>query len=219
MVEDKQQQRKHVTRMCPITTDLYSHALFSPDAPEYPPLAPVKPRATPYTVAPRVCSVNYRTGTVNCWDNESHGGLYPRFTPASPPPQFGYGPAPAMEEGATGRRPFLPQTFNYVNGGMNVYEPADSPLNRILQRPPTGPWQLVGAAVAHDQHVAPKEKTMLVYAQTVDSARDRYNYRVVDGNSVPLDVGYKIHWKSNGDSVSIPGYHNNYHLKLYETFR
>jgi hypothetical protein len=188
-------------RMCLITDTLYNESgtvPFYADAPEYPPLAPVKGRATPYTAPPRVCTVNYHTGTVKCWDNESRGGLY------------GTG---------AGAYPFIPRTFNHVQAGMTVNEPADSPLNRILQRPPTGPWQLVGAAVAQGGHAPAEEKTMMVYAQTVDASRDRYNYRVVDSNSVPLDVAHKVHWKQEGDALHVPGYGANYQLHLYERFR
>jgi hypothetical protein len=60
---------------------------------------------------------------------------------------------------------------------------------------------------------------MLVYAQTVDASRDRYNYRVVDSNSVPLDIGYKVHWKGDGDRLHIPGYGDHYNLMLYSRYR
>lgn len=185
--------------MCVITDSTYDE-VFSPDAPPYPPLAPVKGRATPYTETPQVCTINYRTGTIRCVDNESHGGLYP----------------PVYARQALYPSP---NNFNYVTGNMVVAEPPDSPLNRILSRPPTGPWQLVGAAVSHNKHEPPREKTMLVYAQVVDSARDRYNYRVVDNNQVPLDVGYKVRWKNDGEPLHIPGYGKDYTLMLYNTYR
>jgi len=195
--------------MCTITNTLYNEygygdddtLAFSPDAPLYPPLAPVQGRATPYTIAPLQCTVNVRTGTVRCVDNESHGELQPYI---SVPAGF-----PRMPRG----------NMNYVVGSSIVGEPPDSPLNRILSRPPTGPWELVGAAVAHRKDTLPEAKTMMVYAQTVDSARDRYNYRVVDSNGVPLDIGYKVRWKGNGDRLEIPGYGHHYELMLYQTYR
>ena len=61
--------------------------------------------------------------------------------------------------------------------------------------------------------------TMLVYAQSVDSARNRYNYRIVDNNSVPIDIGEKIAWKDDHAPLHVPGYPNKYRLKLYGTFR
>jgi hypothetical protein len=197
--------KKKPVRMCMLTDTLYNdygNYAFSPDAPPFPALAPVKGRATPDTAPPRLCTVNYRTGTVQCIDDQSHGELHPYAVP-------GFGPL---------RMP-VPSNMNYVMGGSVVAEPPDSPLNRILQRPPTGPWQLVGAAVAHHEHTPPKARTMLVYAQTVDASRDRYNYRVVDGNSVPLDIGHKVHWKQDGDQLHIPAYGGNYHLMLYQTYR
>lgn len=194
-------------RMCTITNTLYNEYgygdeiyAFSPDAPLYPPLTPVQGRATPYTIAPLQCTVNVRTGTVRCVDNESHGELHP-YASLQP------------------RRVPVPSNMNYVVGSSVVGEPPDSPLNRILSRPPTGPWELVGAAVTHRRETLPEAKTMMVYAQTVDSARDRYNYRVVDSNGVPLDIGYKVRWKGNGDRLEIPGYGHHYELMLYQTYR
>jgi hypothetical protein len=196
--------KPRAARMCTITNTLYNEygygddtLSFSPDAPPYPPLAPVQGRATPYTIAPLQCTVNVRTGTVRCVNNESYGELrpyFPRVTVSSP-------------------------NMNYVVGSSIVGEPPDSPLNRILSRPPTGPWELVGAAVTHRGDTLPEAKTMMVYAQTVDSARDRYNYRVVDSNGVPLDIGYKVRWKGNGDRLDIPGYGHHYKLMLYQTYK
>lgn len=184
--------KRKPSRLSIVTNDLYNdNIFFSPDAPPYPELAPVAPRATPYTEVPLQCSLNLVTGTVRCVNNESRRGLY--------------------------SQPWLPNA-NYVTGEQVVREPPDSPLNRILSRPPTGPWELVGAAVSHGR-AAPEEKTMLVYAQTVDSARDRYNYRVVDSNNVPLDIGYKVHWKGDSETLHIPGYGHHYKLLLYSRYR
>jgi hypothetical protein len=188
--------------MCMLTDTTYNdydtagppgaNGFFYPDAPPFPPVAPVKPRATPYVGPPTQCAVNFRTGTITCFD----GG------PMSSP--FGFN--------GFNTPPF--DTFGTVYGGSIVNEPFDSPLNRILQRQPAGPWQLVGAAIS-EEHTAPRERTMMVYAQAVDTARDRYNYRVIDGNNVPLDLGQKVRWKTDGERLFIPGYPGHYRLMLY----
>jgi hypothetical protein len=205
-------------------------AVFYPDAPSYPPIAPVKPRATPYVSDPDECTINFRTGTIKCLNTQSHGQLNARPIVMPPMPMSNVMPMPmqmqmpGMPMGPMGFQPAapvqLPPYPNYVYGGSVVAEPPDSPLNRILQRAPAGPWKLVGAAIAaHAHDTAPRDRTMLVYAQMVDSGRDRYNYRVVDPNSVPLDIDQKVHWKDNGDRLFIPGYPGEYILQLYYNYR
>ena len=239
-------------RFCVLSDAIYNHdavqgelavpgevAAFYPDAPSFPPLTPVKPRASPYVIEPDRCTINFRTGTVECINNETHGGLYPRpYIAALPPVQMpvaqaggplvappplggavsaAYAPQNSMFPFAQPRFPMYP---SYVYGGLVVNEAPDSPLNRILQRAPAGPWKVVGAAIAqHADHTAPRDRTMLVYAQMVDSGRDRYNYRVVDPNSVPLDIAEKVHWKNDGDPLHIPGYPGVYRLQLYNNYR
>jgi hypothetical protein len=98
--------------------------------------------------------------------------------------------------------------------------PLDSPLNRILQREPVGPWSLVGYVTTDDPTLAQsRDRTMLLHAQTVDTRRDRYNYRVVDSNGVPLDLGEKVNWIMDGSNVSIPGQSATYTAHLYQNFR
>lgn len=215
---------------------------FSPDWPA-PMLTPVKPRATPMTEFPLSCSINYKSGTIRCINNESRGGLNSQNTygnplmllPSRQPDLDGPPSAPEVvvynvdlnQQGQNvvtpTRRIFqAPPTdnFNFVRGVAVVREQPDSPLNRILTRQPIGPWQLVGAAVTeHPSDTFSKDRTMLVYAQSVDSARNRYNYRVVDSNSVPLDVGQKVKWKDDHSHLHIPGYPSKYKLHLYDTFR
>lgn len=186
-------------------------------------MAPVKPRATPYTELPAQCFIEPQRGTIRCFTTESHGGLYPR--PYMPEPRYEprYEPRPVMIN--SGRvAPVVPvENFNYVYGQELVAQPYDSPLNRILTRQPTGPWRLVGAAVLDHGHedVPPKIRTMMVYCQTVDSARDRYHYRVVDNNNVPLDLdgGERVRWKSDGERLHIPGYPPHYRLHLYNSYQ
>lgn len=232
-------------RMCMLSDGIYNNdgAVFPyyPDAPSFPPLTPVKPRATPYVIEPDQCTINFRTGTIQCINTESHGGLYPRpvvGVVGSGGVGGGMGavgpvPVPVAQPGGPmfPRGPFLPpqpplvNAFppypNYVYAGAAVMSEApDSPLNRILQRSPAGPWKIVGAAIAqHADQTAPRDRTMLVYAQMVDSGRDRYNYRVVDPNSVPLDIAEKVHWKNDGDPLAIPGYPGVYRLQLYNNYR
>ena len=203
---------------------------FSPDWPS-PMLTPVKPRATPMTEFPLRCSINYNSGTIRCVNNESRGGLNSQNTYGNPLASS-QGPGPVVynldlnQQGVnvipTRRIYQAPPTdnFNYVRGVAVVREQPDSPLNRILTRQPIGPWQLVGAAVTKfPSDTFSKDRTMLVYAQTVDSARNRYNYRVVDSNSVPLDIGHKVQWKDEHSHLHIPGYPSKYKLHLYDTFR
>lgn len=198
-------------------------AVFYPDAPSYPPITPVKPRATPYVDDPDECTINFRTGTIQCISNQSHGEL--RARPVVTFPQLGLqaaapvGPGP-VGMGMVGLPVSLPPYPNYVYGGSVVAGPPDSPLNRILQRSPAGPWKLVGAAISDHPHTtAPRDRTMMVYAQMVDSGRDRYNYRVVDPNNVPLDIDTKVHWKNDGDRLRVPGYPGDYVLQLYYNYR
>jgi hypothetical protein len=108
-----------------------------------------------------------------------------------------------------------------LSGIRNVPSiPFDSPLNRILTREPVGPWELVGFITTDDPTLAQsRDRTMTMYAQTVDRRRDRYNYRVVDSNAVPLDIGDKVRWKSDGESVAIPGQSATYTMHLYGQFK
>lgn len=206
---------------------------FSPNAPSDE-LAPIKPRATPYTEYPLRCSVDYSAGTIRCINNESRGGLYNNNnnnnnrTQAPPVVVFPLrevqaSSRPSGSAGVSLLSPAFPpsqENFNYVVGRNVIPERADSPLNRILTRQALGPWELVGAAVTDmPRDTSSKDRTMLVYAQSVDSARNRYNYRIIDNNSVPLDIGEKIPWKDDHAPLHVPGYPNKYRLKLYGTFR
>jgi len=156
-------------------------------------VAPVAPRPTPDVVPPPECFLNLRTGAVACHTFESAGGL--------PPPAYG------GMGGGTG--------INSVSG-----MPFDSPLNRILTREPVGPWQVVGYVTTDDPAMAQsRDRTMILHAQTVDTRRDRYNYRVLDSNAVPLDMGEKVNWIMDGAGVVIPGQSSTYTAHLYQNFR
>jgi len=167
----------------------------------------------PDTEFPLRCRVT-GSGVLECLNNESRGELPPAFAPAY-------------------RRP--PQVPPQV--------PFDTPLNRILSRGAVGPWMLVGAAIAtaarsgaaaserrlrgrrrdendgggDDNDKERRDRTMRVYAQSVDAARDRYNYRVVDSNNVPLEIGENVRWLDDGDALYVPGY-GHYRLQLYGRF-
>jgi hypothetical protein len=83
-----------------------------------------------------------------------------------------------------------------------------------------GPWELVGFVTTNDTAMAQsRDRTMTLYAQTVDTRRDRYNYRIVDSNAVPLDIGDKVKWKMDGETVTIPGQSATYTLHLYGNFK
>jgi hypothetical protein len=98
--------------------------------------------------------------------------------------------------------------------------PADTPLNRILQREPVGPWELVGYITTNDAATSQsRDRTMVIHAQTVDTRRDRYNYRVLDSNGVPIDVGEKVVWKMDGETFSVPGQSTTFTLHLYEKYK
>lgn len=252
-MQRKPAQRQHKQRFiaaCAISDSIYrdggmeeghSAVQFFPDAPPAPPMAPVKPRATPYTELPAQCFIEPQRGTIRCFTTESHGGLYPRpflgqvvsgggdwgmpgmrAEPGGMMRPGGSNSPVMMSSGRVAPAAVPVENFNYVYGQEVVAQPYDSPLNRILTRQPTGPWRLVGAAVMDHDHkdAPPKIRTMMVYCQTVDSARDRYHYRVVDNNNVPLDLdgGERVRWKSDGERLHIPGYPPHYRLHLYNTY-
>ena len=164
---------------------------FSPDAPR-PAVAGIAARATPYVVPPTECFMSLRTGAVTCHNTESVGELES--------PMYGRG-------GGYG-------------SGLGRGMPLDSPLNRILTREPVGPWTLVGYATTDDPAMAQsRDRTMGIYSQTVDTRRDRYNYRVGDSNNVPLDLGEKVTWVMDGAAVTVPGQSATYTAHLYQNFR
>jgi hypothetical protein len=114
----------------------------------------------------------------------------------------------------------IPINPNYVYGSQIVDERPDSPLNRVLTRGPTGPWNLVGY-VTNDKpsDASSRDRTMMVYAQRVDAGRNRYNYRVTDNNGVPLDISDNVHWKMDGDVIHVPGQSHKFTLHLYNNYR
>ena len=98
--------------------------------------------------------------------------------------------------------------------------PTDSPLNRILTREPMGPWELVGYITTEDVgNAQSRDRTMVIHAQTVDTRRDRYNYRVLDSNGVPIDVGEKVQWKMDGETLSVPGQSASFTFHLYDKYK
>lgn len=216
-------------------------AYFSPNEPDYS-LAPVAPRATPYTFPPQTCSINFATGTVSCLNQESNLGLYPtpflnsmpRFQGSCPVSNtiaqtlsdtFASFTSGMNENNTCGMNNnnyynnVPTNNFSYVIGDRIVNGPADSPLNRILTRQPVGPWKLVGSAVTNDpSNSQSRDRSMLVYAASKDTARDRYNYRIVDSNNVPLELEDNVHWKTSGEQLNIPGQSNSYTLQLYSPY-
>lgn len=197
-------------------------ALYFPGAPPMSPLLPSSStRPSPYVSEPVECTYNFCTNTVRCISNESHGGLYPQYPPRlilSPSPRRHSHPHPhhlrrQIHEGMGDYR-------NYVYGERIVDDRPDSPLNRILTRQPVGPWNLIGAAVTDNPDDSQsRDRSMMVYAQSVDTARDKYNYRVVDSNNVPLDLELKTGWKTDGTKLTIPGQPTSFTLNLYPRFK
>ena len=136
----------------------------------------------------------YVTPPTNCWQN------------------LGTGQVTCTATGSHGG--LYPETLPFAT------MPIDSPLNRILTREPVGPWNLVGYASTNDAAgTSSRDRNLTVYAQSVDTRRDRYNYRVVDSNGVPLDIGDTVQWKMDGGSLSVPGQASDYTLHLYPNFK
>ena len=61
------------------------------------------------------------------------------------------------------------------------------------------------------------EKTMPLFARKLDYRRNSYDYRVVDTNSVPIDVGHRVQWKMSGERVFVQGY-GEYTIHIYDNF-
>ena len=105
------------------------------------------------------------------------------------------------------------ESYGELNQNDFLGAQLDSPLNRILQRPPTGPWRLVGYATSEGNN------NMLVYAQTVDSRRNKYNYRVVDTDGIPMDADENVQWIMSGDTLKVNGNDTVFTLQLYRPYR
>lgn len=125
----------------------------------------------------------------------------------------------------------LPDT--YRDGYMDGYElddygyrrarvpgSVDSPLNRILTRRPAGPWERVGYVSTDDESMAQsRDRTMSLLAQRIDSARDIYNYQVIDSNGVNIDIGDEVNWKMDLETVSVPSQSATYTVHIYSRFK
>lgn len=194
---------------------------ISPDAPP-PEVAPVGRRDTPYTEPPTQCFVN-QLGTLTCLnqankflDNPSYNYSFDNFDSFD----VDYNPNHNQHHN---QNPHYNQNSNYaesipnpnrVDGGYRVsQQPPDSPLNRILTRPPTGPWTLVGYVYTQLGNGG----RMLLYAQTVDQGRNRYNYRAVDRDGIPIDVAENAYWIMDGDQINVEQL--SYVVYLYQSFR
>lgn len=150
------------------------------------------------------CFLNLRTGAVACVSNESSGGLPRPSTPSLPSSSL---PSSSSSSCGSGLGPGLDLEL-------------DSPLNRILQREPVGPWTAVGYVTSDEADaLQSRDRAMTLHAQTVDTRRDRYNYRVTNSNGVALDLGDKVDWIMEGTTVSVPGQISTYTVHLYQKFR
>ena len=198
---------------------------FSPDEPTNQ-MAPVGRRDTPYVEPPLDCTVDTRTGTITCINNsnaflDNRIGAFASQLPFNNQNQNqnqNQTPQKQMASVPLGTYPY--QYGNIVNGSRRVPGPPDSPLNQVLSRPPTGPWTLVGYVTSHlfPATAAPTSLRMLLYAQNVDQGRNRYNYRVVDSNGIPIDVSENVFWLMDGDSIQLEN-SQDFTVHLYQSFR
>ena len=206
----KQTQKSRVA----MHEDPYTY--FSPDAEFYnEQVTPIAARATPYTSPPQECSINLKTGIIQCMNQESFGELrtIPQFK-GSCPVSHKIAEALSTTNNFGSGQDDMPLTHHFGR----TY-PTDSPLNRILTRQPVGPWKLIGNVITTNPNSSEsRDRTMLVYVQSQDTARDRYNYRVVDSNNVPLEVYTNVRWKSGGETFQIPGQSYPYTLYLYSPY-
>jgi hypothetical protein len=230
-MSDQQPRRQRKSRMYSSLHDsLYGESQqipFSPNAPT-PAVAPAAGRATPYIEPPQECFMSLRTGAVTCLNQQrayldgapSYATTIGQGQQSQAQNNHGHGQK-GQGQGPTGFPGGYPGRYpGHVYGSEIVDQRADSPLNRLLTRGPVGPWNLVGYAVTDSPGTSSsRDKSMLVYAQRIDRGRDRYNYRITDSNNVPMDVGESVHWKSEGETIHVPGQPSDFTLHVYESFR
>ena len=162
------------------------------------------------------CFLSLRTGTVTCMNTASAGelpaALRPIMNTASELPAA---LCPIMNTASAGE---LPAALCPTPAASSLL--FDSPLSRILQREAVGPWTRVGYVTTGESSSAQsRDRTMALYAQTVDTRRNRYNYRVADSNGIALDLAEKVIWIADGEAVTIPSQSAPYVAHLYREFR
>ena len=228
-----QHKRKLKSRFATITNpgtydDVYN-INFSPDAPPQP-VAPIARRATPYVIPPTQCTLNLHTNTVTCIDQSNKYLDAYRHTGYNSTNNFTNNFTNNVPHNATynglhntlhkQHNPQLqiPQQFidNQVFGSYRVNGAPDSPLNRVLTRQPTGPWTLVGYVVTQSS-LSTIDRRMMLYSQSVDRGRNRYNYRATDSQGIPIDIGENVKWYGEGDTIHIES--KPYTVHLYTSYR
>ena len=114
------------------------------------------------------------------------------------------------------RNQCAPMAFDTQNSGLDRPGALGMPL--IYNRGMPGPWQRVGYVVANGGDVNTRDKTMPLFARTIDTRRDKYDFRVTDVNGVAIDVASNHRWYSSGDSVHVDGRDTPYTVKLYKEY-
>lgn len=90
-------------------------------------------------------------------------------------------------------------------------------LPQLWSRGTPGPWQRVGYVVS--SYEPTKDKTMPLFAQKIDYRNYRYNYRVIDTNSVAVDVARNVRWLDSGERVHVAGRKHPYTVEVYAEFQ
>jgi hypothetical protein len=89
-------------------------------------------------------------------------------------------------------------------------------IPRIYSCGLNGPWQKIGYVYSDKEE--PKDRTMQLYAQAVSNRQNRFNYRVTDTNSVPIEIRNNSKWLNSGDTVRIDGRSDVYTVKIYRDY-
>lgn len=161
---------------------------------------PYQSSPSPFVPDLSQCWQNLGTGQVTCMNTQSSGQL----------PDYGH------------HDQYVDRYYLDAWGARRARVPGhiDSPLNRILTRRPAGPWEHVGYVSTDDEAMAQsRDRTMKLLAQRIDSARNIYNYQVIDSNGVNIDIGDEVQWKMDLESVSVPSQSATYTIHLYSRYK
>lgn len=165
----------------------------------------------PYA-APQQCTIiDTQTGAMMAASTQRAGLQGPPMRPPSfaPPPRSVYSSPRYAPHGDIG-----------IGGPVGIggpFGPIDSPIVQVYGRGPSGPWERVGYVYTDSDKAKPEEKTMKLYARQRDYSRNRFDYRVVDSNAVPIDIDRNKKWLDSGDTVHVTGY-GQYTVKIYDNF-
>lgn len=189
----------------------------------------------PQTEFPLRCRVT-GGGVLECLNNESRGELPPvgvarRAPPPFAPPPFApppfapppFAPPPVPFDTPLSRILSRGAVGPWVLVGAAIASAGGGDRERDRGRRRSGSPRAATDRDHDDDNdnnaaaLIGRDRTMRVFAQNVDVSRDRYNYRVVDSNNVPLDVEENVRWLDDGDALFVPGY-GRYRLRLYGRF-